>query len=196
MDIYLARDDIIDHFCRYAESSGIDALSPVAILILWGYSYSKRFTAFAHFWLGLALGIAPCAVWIALTGKLTLVPIVLSSAVIFWTAGFDIIYACQDYQFDKSVGLFSLPVRFGLAGALRISSVLHLIAFLLLVNFALLSGLNVAFLLALVPVAMLLVYQHCIISADNLERVNAAFFTANGLISLLLLAGAAFDVLQ
>lgn len=171
-------------------------LSPLAILILWGYSYSKRFTSLAHLWLGLALGIAPSAVWIALTGELTLTPIILSSAVILWTAGFDIIYSCQDQQFDKAEGLFSLPVRLGMAAALRVSSVLHLLAFLLLLNFALLAQLNFAFLLALVPVAILLIIQHRIISADNLERVNAAFFTANGLISILLLAGAAIDVLQ
>lgn len=171
-------------------------LSPLAILILWGYSYSKRFTSLSHLWLGLALGIAPSAVWIALTGEITLTPLILSAAVLLWTAGFDIIYSCQDYQFDKSAGLFSLPVRLGLAGALRLSAILHLLAFLMLLNFALLAQLNFAFLIALIPVGLLLVYQHRIISADDLSRVNAAFFTANGMISILLFAGAAIDVLQ
>ena len=170
-------------------------LSPVALLVIWGYSFTKRFTRYSHLVLGLALGIAPSAAWIALTGRLELAPMLLSLAVICWTAGFDIIYACQDYEFDRAAGLHSLPARLGLAPSLRVSAVLHLFAFLLLLNFALLVEFRVAFLLALVPVAALLIFQHRVISASDLSRVNAAFFTANGLISLLLLAGAVLDVL-
>ncbi|MHB9131901.1 MAG: UbiA-like polyprenyltransferase [Armatimonadota bacterium] len=172
-------------------------LSPVALLVIWGYSLTKRFTNYSHFVLGLALGIAPSAAWIALTGQLPLPPMVLSLAVIFWTAGFDIIYACQDIDFDRQIGLHSIPARFGITRALLFASVLHFLAFALLATFGLLvlPTLQIGYSAALVPTAVLLVSQHRIVRPNDLSRLNAAFFTANGLISLLLFIGAAIDVL-
>jgi len=170
-------------------------LSPVALAVVWGYSFTKRFTRLSHLVLGLALGIAPSAAWIALTGTLPLPPMVLTLAVIAWTAGFDIIYACQDVDFDRQVGLHSLPAKLGVGAALRISSLLHVLAFALLVTFGLLAKLSIGYCAALLPVAVLLIVQHRIVRPNDLSRANAAFFTANGAISLLLLLGAAIDVL-
>lgn len=171
-------------------------LSPVALAVVWGYSFTKRFTRLSHLVLGLALGIAPSAAWIALTGTLPLPPMILSLAVICWTAGFDIIYACQDVEFDRQVGLHSIPSKLGLGPALITSSLLHLLAFGLLAAFGALAGLKYGYFAALLPVAVLLVYQHWIVRPNDLSRLNAAFFTANGAISLLLLIGACVDVFR
>lgn len=170
-------------------------LSPVALLIVWGYSFTKRFTRWSHLVLGLALGIAPAAAGIALTGALSLPIMLLTLTVIGWSAGFDIIYACQDVEIDRNLGLHSLPAKIGLAAALRLSAVLHLGAFLLLAAFGWLAHLTLGFAIALAPVALLLVVQHRLVQPDDLRHVNAAFFTANGAISLLLLLGAGIDVL-
>jgi len=170
-------------------------LSPVALAIVWGYSFTKRFTRLSHLVLGLSLGIAPSAAWIALTGKLPLPPIILTLAVICWTAGFDIIYACQDVEFDRRVGLYSIPSRLGLGPALLSSALLHLLAFAGLVAFGALAGLHYGYFAALLPIGALLIYQHRIVRPDDLSRLNAAFFTANGAISLLLLVGACVDLL-
>ena len=170
-------------------------LSPVALAVLWGYSYTKRFTRLSHLVLGLALGIAPSAAWIALTGTLSLPPVLLTFAVICWTAGFDIIYACQDVAFDQHVGLHSIPAKLGVGPALVISSLLHVLAFGLLAGFGYVAGLHYGYFGALVLVAALMLYQHAIVKPTDLSRVNAAFFTANGAISLLLLVGACVDIL-
>jgi len=170
-------------------------LSPVALAIIWGYSFTKRFTQASHLVLGLALGIAPSAAWIALTGRLELPAMLLTVAVICWTAGFDIIYACQDIEFDRGSGLHSLPAKLGPGPALTISSLLHVAAFLLFVAAGYFAHLGYGYGLALIPVAILLLIQHRMISPTDLSRANAAFFTANGLISLVLLAGAAVDIL-
>ena len=146
-------------------------LSPLALAVIWGYSFTKRFTRYSHLVLGLAL------------------------AVICWTAGFDIIYACQDVEFDRNVGLHSLPAKVGLAPALAISSLLHGAAFALLVAAGYVAHLGYGYGLALLPVAVLLLVQHRMVTPTDLSRANAAFFTANGLISLVLLAGTAVDVL-
>jgi 4-hydroxybenzoate polyprenyltransferase len=169
------------------------ALSPVALVVIWGYSYTKRCTSLSHLVLGLALGIAPSAAWIALTGRLELPPMLLTLAVLGWVAGFDIIYACQDVEFDRQAGLYSVPARLGLARALRLSAALHVAAFLLLIAFGVAARLGVGYAVALLPVGLLLVVQHRMVRPDDLSRVNAAFFTSNGAISLLLLAGVLFD---
>lgn len=169
-------------------------LSPLALLVVWGYSLTKRFTRYSHLVLGLALGIAPSAAWIALTGTLPLPPMVLTLAVLCWTAGFDIIYACQDVEFDRQSGLHSLPAKVGVGKALAISTQLHIAAFALLAAFGYLAHLRLGYGLALLPVAVLLVAQHRMVRPDDLSRANAAFFTANGLISLALLAGTALDI--
>ncbi|HEX2949991.1 MAG TPA: 4-hydroxybenzoate octaprenyltransferase, partial [Armatimonadota bacterium] len=170
-------------------------LSPVALAVIWGYSFTKRFTRFSHLVLGLALGIAPSAAWIALTGKLPLAPMLLSSGVVCWTAGFDIIYACQDVDFDRKIGLFSIPARIGIGPALHWSSLLHVAAFAFIAAFGYFAHLGIGYLIALCPVAILLIAQHRMVRPDDLRRLNAAFFTANGLVSMVLLAGTIVDVM-
>jgi 4-hydroxybenzoate polyprenyltransferase len=164
------------------------ALAPVALIVLLGYSYMKRVTWLTHFVLGLALGIAPVGAWIAVRGTFDLRPMVLALAVLFWTAGFDIIYACQDYAFDVATGVFSIPARFGINRALAISAALHFGSGLALVAFAVTAGAGVLFYASLVLAGGLLIYEHWIVSPNDLSRVNTAFFTVNGFVGLVLLA--------
>ncbi len=166
-------------------------LSPVALGVVLFYSYTKRFTSFAHLVLGLSLGIAPAAAWIAVTGTLDWRIGLLSLAVMFWTAGFDIIYACQDVEFDQREGLFSIPAKFGVAGALWLSRGFHVLTVLLLAGLAQQFGLGYW---PVAPVAALLVYEHSLVKADDLSRVDMAFFTVNGFIGILYFAGMAIEV--
>ena len=170
-------------------------LSPLALAIIWGYSYTKRFTAWSHLALGLALGIAPVGAWIAVRGEFALPPIVLAFAVICWTAGFDIIYALQDVDFDRQAGLHSLPARLGARRALLASTGLHVITLWLLVWFGGLAGLGLLYYAGLFLAMVLLFYQHQIVRPDDFSRVNAAFFTANGALSIILLCLTAADIL-
>jgi 4-hydroxybenzoate polyprenyltransferase len=170
-------------------------LSPIALAILFCYSFSKRFTLFSHLILGFCLGIAPAAAWIAIRGTLDPRILWLTAAVMFWTAGFDVIYACQDFEFDCAEGLHSIPRRFGIAGALRIAKLLHasMIGCLIaLVVFFHLGPLSLAGILAVV---VLLVYEHGIVKPHDLSRVNAAFFTVNGYVSVLFFVFWAADIL-
>jgi 4-hydroxybenzoate polyprenyltransferase len=160
------------------------ALSPLALAVVFAYSYTKRFTALSHLVLGLALGIAPVGAWIAVTGRFALVPVVLATAVDFWVAGFDTIYACQDVDFDRGEGLHSLPVRLGVAGALLAARIFHGVCFVLLGSVYLLVPLHPVYLLGVVGVGALLVYEHSLVSPGDLSRVNAAFFSVNGWVSL------------
>jgi 4-hydroxybenzoate polyprenyltransferase len=169
-------------------------LAPVALLVLMFYSYTKRFTLFAHLVLGFCLGIAPAAAWIAVRGSLDPRILWLTLAVTFWTAGFDIIYACQDYAFDVHSGLFSIPRRFGIARALWISRGLHLgmlVSLLLLVHAFALGSLALA---GIAAVAGLLVWEHRLVKADDLSRVDAAFFTMNGYVSVIFFLFWAADI--
>ena len=160
------------------------ALSPVALLIVFGYSYTKRFTALSHAFLGLALAVAPVGAWLAIRGRLDPTPVVLGLAVLFWVAGFDTIYACQDEAFDRAEGLHSLPARFGLARALAVARLFHAIAVVLLAAVYALVPLHPLYLAGVAAVAALLVYEHSLVRADDLSRIDAAFFTVNGWISL------------
>ena len=162
-------------------------LAPLALGVVLIYSYTKRFTSWCHVVLGLALGIAPPAAWIAVTGSLNWEVAWLTGAVMFWTAGFDIIYACQDYEFDAREGLFSLPSRFGIAGALWISRLLHIGMMFCLWRFHQAFSHSPLTLAALAVVAALLAYEHSLVRADDLSRVDAAFFTVNGWIGVLFL---------
>lgn len=173
------------------------ALSPVALAVIWGYSYTKRFTNWSHLILGLALSIAPVGAWIAIRGQFAGPPLVLAAAVALWVAGFDIIYACQDVEFDRTIGLFSLPARLGLARALRVSRAFHLIMVGLLAGLYWLGQpyLGWLYLVGVGVVGLLLTYEQSLVSPNNLSRVNAAFFTLNGFVSLGLLAFVAVDVL-
>ena len=161
------------------------ALSPVALAVVLGYSYTKRFTAFSHLVLGFALGIAPAAAWIAVRGSLDGRIVLLTLAVLCWTAGFDIIYSCQDAEFDRRTGLYSVPARLGIAKGLLVSRILHVVMVGLLIALLLVFDLGGLSALGVVLVAGLLVYEHSLISAHDLTRVNAAFFTVNGYVSLL-----------
>jgi 4-hydroxybenzoate polyprenyltransferase len=175
-------------------------LSPVALVTIMGYSYSKRFTSFAHVWLGLSLAIAPVGAWIAVLGRFDVLPLLLGLAVLLWVAGFDIIYACQDVDFDTGRRLHSIPARLGIGRSLILSAVLHVLMLGVLVavpSLAVASGitLGIPYRLALIAVATLLTYEHAIVRPSDLSRVNAAFFTMNGVISLVLMAACVVDVL-
>ena len=161
------------------------SLAPVALAVVCGYSYTKRFTALSHLVLGFALGIAPAAAWIAVRGTLDAPILLLTAAVMCWTAGFDIIYSCQDYDFDRRAGLFSLPKSLGIARSLTVARILHVVMIMLLT--ALVDALNLGWLAlaGIVAVAALLVYEHSLVKPHDLSRVNAAFFTVNGYVSVL-----------
>lgn len=170
-------------------------LAPVALGSVLLYSYTKRFTALAHLVLGWCLAIAPTGAWIAVRGAIdSPVPLLLSLSVMLWTAGFDVIYACQDYAFDVSTGLRSVPQRFGIANALWIARLLHAGMFAALVAVYLLTGLHWIGLLGVVATAALLVYQHSLVRADDLSRLNAAFFTTNAFVSVILFVTVAADI--
>ena len=163
------------------------ALSPIALLSVLGYSYAKRYTAFAHLLLGWALSISPTAAWIAVRGEIDSgTPLLLSLVVFMWTAGFDVMYACQDYEFDKKAGLRSIPARFGIKNSLWIARLFHLQAFIALLLLYLVTGLGWPAFAGVLLVGALLVYQHTLVSAKNLSRMNAAFFTTNAFVSIIL----------
>jgi 4-hydroxybenzoate polyprenyltransferase len=159
-------------------------LSPLALAIVFGYSYTKRFTALSHVFLGLALAIAPIGAWLAIRGEIAAAPVVLGLAVLAWVAGFDTIYACQDVAFDRASGLHSLPARLGVARALTVARVLHAAAVALLAAVYALVPLHPVYLVGVAGVAVLLVYEHSLVRADDLSRVDAAFFAVNGWISV------------
>jgi 4-hydroxybenzoate polyprenyltransferase len=173
-------------------------LAPVALAILFFYSYTKRFTHWSHLFLGFALGISPAAAWIAITGGLDWRMLILCAAVTLWVGGFDVLYACQDVQFDAQAGLYSVPKRFGVANALLIARAMHVGVVVLL------SWLAASFRLpwpawaGIAVVAALLGYEHSLVKANDLSKLNAAFFTVNGYISILFLVfwGAAVAVWQ
>jgi 4-hydroxybenzoate polyprenyltransferase len=169
-------------------------LSPVALAVIWGYSYTKRFTSLCHLFLGLAIGIAPSAAWIAVRGSLDWAPVLLTAAVMLWVGGFDVIYACQDADFDRGMGLRSLPSRFGVSKALTLSRAMHAISVATLAALPLLIPLGLWYGIGVATVAALLVYEHSLVRADNLSKVNAAFFTMNGFVSIGLFVFAAMDV--
>lgn len=171
------------------------ALAPVALAILLGYSITKRYTKFAHFFLGLALAIAPVGAWIAVRGEFALTPILLAAAVLCWVAGFDIIYSCQDAEVDRRLGLHSLPSRLGKPRALAISAACHASAiFVFFLVWASSDSLGGFYLFTLMIAACLLAYEQSIISADDLSRLNQAFFTVNGFVSILLCLGGWMDI--
>jgi 4-hydroxybenzoate polyprenyltransferase len=165
-----------------------------ALAVLLGYSYTKRFTSHSHLVLGLALGIAPVGGWVAVRGTLDLPPLLLCAAVACWTAGFDIIYSCQDVGFDARAGLRSLPLRLGVAGALRVSRALHAAMVALLAAVGLLCARGAWYAAGVALVAAILWIEHRLVRPDDLSRVNAAFFTANGWLSVGFFLLAALDL--
>jgi 4-hydroxybenzoate polyprenyltransferase len=172
------------------------ALAPLALAVLLGYSYTKRFTALSHLVLGTALGGAPLGAWIAVRGDVAPAPLALAAAVVLWVAGFDVLYALQDREFDRQAGLRSIPARLGVRGALWVSGLLHLgtLALLALLPALYPPGLGVAYWIGLAGCAALLAYQHAILRPGDLSRLDAAFFTANGVLSVWLLLATAADL--
>ncbi len=170
-------------------------LSPVALAILLLYSYTKRFTRFSHVVLGFALGIAPAAAWIAVRGSLDPRILLLTAAVTFWVAGFDILYACQDFDFDRTAGLHSIPRDLGIARSLWIARAFHAIMLLLLISLLPAFGLGKLALAGVLAVLLLLLYEHSLVKPTDLSKLNAAFFTMNGVISVVFAAFIAADLL-
>ena len=171
-------------------------LSPVALVLLFVYSYTKRFTALSHLVLGLCLALAPVGAWIAVRGSVERLPILLGLAVLCWTAGFDIIYALQDEAHDRAAGLKSIPARFGVRHALWVSALLHAAMVVLLLAVWRLAGGGWPFLAGIALTAAALVYQHAIVRPGDLSRVDSAFFTANGFLSVALALCGIADVLS
>ncbi len=162
-------------------------LAPVALLSIMLYSYTKRFTSLAHIALGWCLAIAPTAAWIAVRGAIdSVVPLILSGTVLLWTAGFDVLYACQDYEFDREAKLYSIPARVGISRALWIARLFHAGAFALLVALYFATDLGALALFGVIATGALLVRQHTLVSANDLSRLNAAFFTTNAFVSIIM----------
>ena len=170
-------------------------LSPVALAVVLLYSYTKRFTRWSHLVLGFALGIAPAAAWIAVRGSLNPRILLLTAAVTFWVAGFDVLYACQDYEFDRAANLHSLPRYVGIPTALWIARVFHLLMIGLLIALLIVFGLGKLAVIGVLAVAILLAYEHSLVSAHDLSKLNAAFFTMNGVISVVFFVFVAADLL-
>lgn len=169
-------------------------LSPIALFFLVLYSYCKRFTALAHIVLGICLAAAPIGAWVALTGRIELPAIVLGLIVLFWVSAFDMLYALQDLEYDRSVGLHSIPVALGVDGSLWLSRLFHLITVGLLVWLIILLGLGIWFWIGSAAMAAMLLYEHRLLRGGDLTKLDAAFFTMNGYISLTFLAATAADV--
>jgi 4-hydroxybenzoate polyprenyltransferase len=169
-------------------------LSPVALAVLFGYSYMKRVTRWSHLVLGLALGLAPAAAWIAVRGSLDPRILVLTAAVTLWVGGFDVLYACQDFEHDRAVGLRSLPQSAGIPAAFWAARLMHLAMLALLAWFGLLFHFRLMGWLGLAAVAALLAYEHALVSPRDLRRLNAAFFTMNGVIATVFFAFVAADL--
>ena len=169
-------------------------LSPLALAVLLGYSYMKRITRWSHLVLGLALGIAPAAAWIAVRGSLDARIVVLTAAVMLWVGGFDVLYACQDFEHDRAAGLHSIPQSLGLGAAFWIARLMHLAMLALLVWFGLLFQFHIAGWLGIAAVGLLLAYEHSLVSPRDLSKLNAAFFTMNGVIATVFLVFVAADL--
>ncbi len=169
-------------------------LAPVALGMIFVYSLTKRFTHYSHFFLGFALAVAPVGAWLAVTGAFALPPLVLALAVVLWVAGFDIIYATQDHDFDRAEGLHSLVVKMGIPRALTLAKVLHTSAFVLLAAFGWLAALRVPYAIALVPIAAALVYEHRSVRRLDVAAINRAFFLSNAFVGIVFVGGVACAV--
>ena len=169
-------------------------MSPVALVLLTGYHYAKRFTEYCHWVLGAVLGVAPMGGWLAVTGVFSWQPLLLSFAVMFWVAGFDILYSLQDVDFDRSARLHSIPVKYGVARSLKVAAFSHAMTVVLLVLFGFFGGLGIVYAAGLVIIAILLRVEHGLVSDGDLSRLNTAFFSINGWVGILLFVFAAMDV--
>lgn len=163
-------------------------LSPIALLVVCGYSYGKRFTSLVHLWLGVALGLAPIAAWIAITGTVAAAPLVLAAAVATWVAGFDILYSLQDEEYDRGAGLNSIPARLGQAGAMRVSRALHVLTITALAALPAVVSLAWPYWVGVAIIAGVLGWEHSLVKPGDLSRIDKAFFDLNGYVSLVFLA--------
>ena len=171
------------------------ALSPVALFVVGGSSFTKRFTWGSHLVLGLGLGLAPLGAWIAVAGQFNPAPVLLGLAVMSWVAGFDILYSCQDHEYDKGVGLHSIPVRFGLVGALRLARILHVMTIVFMLCVGTVAGLRWIYFAGVGAITLLLCWEHRLVRPDDLTKVNTAFMTANSIISVAYFAFTLTDLL-
>jgi 4-hydroxybenzoate polyprenyltransferase len=169
-------------------------ISPLALLIIFGYSYTKRFTNLSHLVLGLSLALSPIGAWIGITGEVAIAPFILALAVLLWTAGFDIIYACQDLQHDIKSGLHSIPSKLGIKNSLILSSVLHFLMVIVLFIFMYFTKLNFVYFGGVCFVGIMLIYEHSLIKPHDLSKISLAFFTVNGIISMILMAVTLVDI--
>ncbi|HLK58349.1 MAG TPA: UbiA-like polyprenyltransferase [Chthonomonadaceae bacterium] len=170
-------------------------LSPIALACVLGYSYTKRFTSLCHLFLGFAIGIAPIGAWLAVRGHFDVIPLLLGAIVMLWIGGFDIIYALQDYEFDVVSPLYSLPKRLGKANALLVSRLMHALMIALLIAVGVLSGLHLAYFIGIVVVSALIIYEQSLVKPNDLSKVDLAFFTLNGWVSVSLFAFVLLDSL-
>lgn len=159
-------------------------LSPIALAIILGYSLTKRFTHFSHLVLGAGLGLAPLGAWIAITGKFEILPFFIALGVLFWVAGFDVIYSCQDFDFDQKEGMFSIPVWKGIQGALYIARLFHLFSMLFFIIAGYWGSLSWIYFLGLMIIFLVMIYEHRVVSGEDLSQIDMAFFNLNGIISV------------
>jgi 4-hydroxybenzoate polyprenyltransferase len=169
------------------------ALAPVALAVIWAYSWTKRFTWGSHLWLGASLALAPLGAWVAVRGRLDALPLLLGAGVVFWVAGFDTIYACQDAGFDRQRGLFSLPARFGTGGALAVARAFHVLMLACFAALGILFHFGWLYATGLCVVAALVVLQHALVRASDLRHIDVAFFNVNSMVGVLLMAFALAD---
>ncbi len=192
--VFVAASSALLVFAAYRLNGLCFVLSPLALAIVFFYSFTKRFTSLSHLFLGLALSVAPLGAWIAVAGEWSWPAFGLGVAVLAWVAGFDIIYACQDIEFDRREGLFSVPAALGIGAALWISRSLHAASFLILMGIGLVFGLGTIYYAGVFVVGTVLVYEQSLVRANDLSKVNLAFFNMNGFISMLYLAVTTVDV--
>ncbi|MDF2682699.1 MAG: 4-hydroxybenzoate octaprenyltransferase [Brevibacillus sp.] len=169
-------------------------LLPLAVFVLVLYSYTKRFTWLCHFVLGVAIGFGPLGGWVATTGQVDGIGLLLFVSVLFWTAGFDIIYACQDSEFDRKEGLFSMPSRFGVANALVVARICHIITFVGLMSLYVVADLSIWFLLGVLISGAILIYEHTLVKPTDLSKLDVAFFNMNGILSVVMFAFTMIDL--
>jgi 4-hydroxybenzoate polyprenyltransferase len=181
-------------FAAFQLNSLAVKLLPLAVFVLIFYSYTKRFTWLCHFVLGVAIGFGPLGGWVATTGQIDGTALLLFVTVLFWTAGFDIIYACQDAEFDRKEGLYSLPSRFGIANSLLVARVRHLITFAGLLSLYVSASLSIWFLIGVLISGVILVYEHSLVKPTDLSKLDVAFFTMNGILSVVMFTFTLIDL--
>ena len=184
--VFLIVSSVVFVFAAFMLNRLAFFLSPVALGIVFGYSFAKRFTSLSHLWLGIAISIAPIGAWVAVREEISLESLVLGTAVMFWLIGFDIIYSCMDVESDQKNNLYSIPQKYGIARALKLAFFAHCIMVVFLVSLMFLPILGGLYLMGVLSVAILLFYEHSLVSPDDLSNVNTAFFKVNGIISVLL----------